>query len=1392
MIAFRKITTLLLAAVLLIAAFTLGTAAAEGVMVDIVSFSRGAQEDLRSSELLEAEVKGYDGNVRELTYEWTSTIGTYLYVYNNHNMYGINNTDGEIEIYNSDKGLRGSQNMAGRTYDGTFKGAGYAWSAIYGANISGEDLEGVITVNVYDKDGELLATASHEGTRERTGSNFFWGTYVNHGFVESNLSEDVGYVRFGLFEGDTKNVKILLGESSIVHITCAECSISNPKVTKGEGIIEFEVDTETNEWYIKSVMGTSYGDAKVEITIAKGNCKFHQRVSATREIEVFVYKKPTTTSTATAIMLDNLDKNCTYFIGGVEGEKQTVDGKVYVVFENLTPNTQYQVEVVGQAANTEPVYAYVYETTKPAHVGTVNVLLDGTYDIATGTATGTLVNIEEMMPEVETLYLRYEDSEIYFPLDNVSTGVYTSDLSDGNYTLYYSVNDSDEKVKLGNQILTINGASRTRDVFFNSVNYDENGGVPEVASEYYLTNSEATVSDVVPEKEGYLFTHWTCEDGHVHKAGDVLTKNIAKQYNLVAQYIDANDVYVDIIIEHTADDGFSINGSDDIHNVNFTVDQRFEGSGDYTEVVAHSVAWDGKGTYTGDYFTATVDNNTTKYTAKAPVLVNVAKYAEYTLTSNKSGYDLVSVTSELDENGDWRITATLKFYPNDFDIRFAVELDKEAKMVSNEIRPVAVNVKVTTWSNPVDVDGDETMWWHISQHKDSYLRVALDENGYGEGTYPVWMSATDTKAPYAYRLEVVSFEIAGGTAFPARDKLGTNEVYSTEFDRYSAKVIVDGGNVPSSETTLAGVYYDADTSAQVGTLKAVVSIDVYDVTFVPSGGELLGTTDNTVVNYQTEIPNLDNYVPTREGGYVFDGWYVADANGDMTAEQPVSGTVLYNDITLVAKWRAPLTIKGHVAVAGTYSIIEDGMPVIHEIQKYDRLNTVYVFLQRINPNGYAETVKYIEAPVMSTLFEGDHGIANYEFTGIEDYGDRYRIKVTAADYHSLYNNDTSSIPVESFYDYVDESRDDLYLAEFLDDADVNVANVYAFLYFDPQNFILEYQVDSSLVGDGFAPDNAEVLVLYDTGDRIDPQSWSPISQMVYAGNLIGNDSAFVNDIANGSYPVWMSQSGTGAAYDYSIRVKSLTFDGEKTEYDNSLPYYLVYNGSARYSDVSGKQTQPLTATIYPRMYTLTFDMGNLPEDVWVNGMDKYATTNSTFEDSFYWSFGTEITAAPKADGYIFLGWFDEDGNKVSVIPADTAEDVTITAKWTTNVEFDVMADAGYYAESRNAAEKVGTIAFNARVKDIDEAKKVISTFGIYVYDLTGSTVKITAAKADMEQLVKDNGEFHIIIDGISLDNFDKNVMAAPYVVVNGEIIIGESMNITVSQSQKWLGAKTAE
>ena len=77
----KKIIALVLSLLMLFTSVPVAFAAdSSDVKVEIISFMRGAQADLRSSELLEARVTGYDGNVREHTYKWATTLGTYLYV----------------------------------------------------------------------------------------------------------------------------------------------------------------------------------------------------------------------------------------------------------------------------------------------------------------------------------------------------------------------------------------------------------------------------------------------------------------------------------------------------------------------------------------------------------------------------------------------------------------------------------------------------------------------------------------------------------------------------------------------------------------------------------------------------------------------------------------------------------------------------------------------------------------------------------------------------------------------------------------------------------------------------------------------------------------------------------------------------------------------------------------------------------------------------------------------------------------------------------------------------------------------------------------------------------------------------------------------------------------
>ncbi|MBE7034105.1 MAG: hypothetical protein E7406_07770 [Ruminococcaceae bacterium] len=596
-----KVISFLLAICVLMGAFSFSAVsveAADNVTVNIVSFNRGAQDDLRSSELLEAKVEGYSGNPHDLTYKWTNGLGTYLYVYNSHNMYGINNTDGEIEIYNNS--VSSSENMSGRSYKDSFMGKGYGWAAVYGANLSNTALVGTVTVEVYDENGNLLATDSHTGERVRTGT--IWGfipVYEYTGFVESDLSADLDNIAFGMFEGDVKHINDLLGETGMVHVTCAECAVPSAEVTSGSEYIKVVSNNGTF-----SIQGIKKGVGEATIEVEKSNCKFHQNISITTNVDVYVYRKPTTTSTATKIELRNLDPDCEYRINHVKGVRTTVDGEEIVIFDNLTPNTEYQIGVIGHEEGIEhdPVYAFVYETTKPAHIGTVEVILNGSYDMSTSTATGERVNISKVMENCENLYLRYEGSELYFPLENTATGIYQTTLSDGTYSIYYDDNDS---ARIGTQELTIAGANRTRELFFNSVDYNLNGGTggPDKLTEYYLSFSSVNVTDKVPVKEGYLFSHWSDENGNHYQPGDLLVEDIAEPYTLTANYVEATDVYVNIKIKHISSTG-DHNTDNGRHDITFTVDSRENENSDYTELISKTIDWDGSSVFDSDEFTA--------------------------------------------------------------------------------------------------------------------------------------------------------------------------------------------------------------------------------------------------------------------------------------------------------------------------------------------------------------------------------------------------------------------------------------------------------------------------------------------------------------------------------------------------------------------------------------------------------------------------------------------------------------------------------------------------------------------------------------------------------------------------------------------------------------------
>lgn len=503
----------------------------EEVTVKIVSFMRGQTDDLRSSELLMAQVEGYSGSTAALTYKWTNDLGTtvtstssggrpgqsgtsqthyatYLYVYSSHNMYIVQNTEQEQEIYNSDRDLEGMDNMVsdGRSHDKSYSGVGFAYAAVYGANLDDERQynTGSITVEVYDGD-TLLGTATYSG------------------FLAPDLQADLDEAVFGVFETETIAVKDLLGESAILHIACNSCSVTEASVISGSEYIAVEDmrDTGASEpaYY---VTGLQKGVAQIEIAVEKGNCKFHQYTEGTASPQIHVFKKPVVTPGVTTLSLTNLDPDCTYYIGGVEG---TLHEDGTYTFDGLTPSTTYEIEVHGHYDDhgTEKiVYTFVYGTTLDLNMGSVVIRLDNTL-------------IEGGQVDVDGVVLKPLDGsdESYSLTFNEESMSYNGTAPDGTYGIY----DQEGNRLGGNQELVIDSTNTTAVVNYYTVTYEPNGGTltETEAVTIYPEGDAVTATGEIPVYSGYRFIGWSDGTG-IYQAREQVAAAIDGPVVLTAQW----------------------------------------------------------------------------------------------------------------------------------------------------------------------------------------------------------------------------------------------------------------------------------------------------------------------------------------------------------------------------------------------------------------------------------------------------------------------------------------------------------------------------------------------------------------------------------------------------------------------------------------------------------------------------------------------------------------------------------------------------------------------------------------------------------------------------------------------------------------------------------------
>lgn len=928
-------------------------------------------------------------------------------------------------------------------------------------------------------------------------------------------------------------------------------------------------------------------------------------------------------------------------------------------------------QVQAVTVTSDMVFHAEWEPIPLTYIGSVHVLLNGSYNAENHTATGTPIDIQAVTGSLVQLYLKEQNSTEYIPLvaREGAVGIYEAVLENGSYTIHYSLDGGATIKPTDEQLLTIDDADRSRYLFFNSVEYDLNGGqsAEDFPAEYYQAGmKDVRVTDQIPTRDRYIFSHWEDQDGNRFDPGQVLTAEISKPHVLTAQWKDAMDVYVVVEIKHEAENGEGQNNDNGMHDIFFTLDSR-TGAGDYTEIYSKQIEWDGESDFNDPIFQLVgMDGGIeqTLYKSYVPVLENVDAAAEYTFTTTKPGYTLKPVQQEYNENGDLIIEALLIFDPNNFDFTFDVRLDEEAKQLPAQFKPVAANVKVTFWGDtPNDEDyglpeGDQTLdWYTITQQRYTYERIVLDENGEGTGSFPVWMTTTDvdTVMTWHYRIEVVSYEMPNGEINPASDVDQPHVKYLSDCGHIEANIVVTDGKSPDDlKTELAGAYYlcdeDHKDGQQVGHVEAIISVHTYSVTFDPNGGVLNGTEEDTVVEPLFQIPNLEDYIPTREGGYVFAGWYLADENGQMTETAAESFTPLHSDVTLIAKWKEPLTITANVAIDASYQTVgSDGSVTIHTIHEKARADHATVTLQKILKNGYPETVSVQTVPVS---YDGAIGTGTVSFTQVPDDGHDYRVLVMTHNYTFTYQNEPESLDENKKTDYAGSYNATDYIAAYGEDS-VGVINAYG--SFTPDNFQLEYEVDAKAIGDGFRPDGAVILITHDNDEGVrDPSLWPVICQMEYGDEVVGQETVLTDGFGSNSYTVWRSYPD-GRTAEYALRVESTLSSNVLTAFDpETAPFHVEYQVPAYFVDPDG-QSQLLVASLIPNVYHITYELDG-------------GTIYGSHPHSHTWSFDTDISkVVPVKNGYVFDGWFlDEALTQPAGDCVDAAVHgaVTLYAKWT--------------------------------------------------------------------------------------------------------------------------------
>lgn len=873
-------------------------------------------------------------------------------------------------------------------------------------------------------------------------------------------------------------------------------------------------------------------------------------------------------------------------------------------------------DIAAMTVNSDLTFYAAWEAIPTTFTGTVNVLLNNTY----------ATDITSLMDANTELYFS-QDGSRYIQLAKTEQGVYAAELENGQWYLYIST-DGESYTKVDDGALVINNAPASRDLCFYSVNYNLNGGTvaTSIPVRYYLKGTHVYLTDIIPTKDLFRFVGWKAGES-VYQSESILTTEINNAYTLVAQWEKTVSVTVNVTIDHRNGSGVDKNDTKD--DIYLELVNKANATAPYLETGKTLSLNDSS--YIGFSYNPTYGSGETadvvilsQYTANNVTFTDLpGGTVEYSVVTSKSGYD-TTVTTQQDGDGNWIVDVYMEFKPENFNLQFAVEVEDA---VPQDYLPSAVIVKVTFWN------GEN--WELITQQAGGApgVRVNIDpQTKKGVGSYPVWKVQSDDMTPYGYRVVVTAFVYPNGTIVSASE---TADDVQWGDNAYLATLHV--GSDSAQYGSLHGAYFAE--GSQHGTLDVTVSMELFDVTFNAMGGSI-NSGESFTVKDQYKIPVLSDFIPVRDGGYIFDGWYTMDGSisGDW-GSQPVSGTDLTANVTFYAKWREPIKVTGTVYVAGSYQL--DGQT--HYIHGSDRTSTVLILLRKQGQRAVYRTA------IVNIIYDGHLGTGTYSFEGLADDGTVYYIEEAMANYGGVYINESVNNTDTTDFTFYSVSQNTAVLGGD------KIAQVNAYLPFAPDSFDLQYSVDASAIAGPFRPNTVEVFVTYDADHTImNPENWPVISQMVFATGYRGNVIHLSAGKGTGSTSVWSSFPNGSALYDYGIRVGAVT--GTMLHGYVNAPYSITYQAPAH--QVSGGQSKELIAKLTPKQYSITYELG--VDSTAVSGMELAPKAHT-------WSFATDVSrVTPTRYGYEFLGWYknaDCTGDPITTIDAAVAEDITLYAKW---------------------------------------------------------------------------------------------------------------------------------